>query len=462
VTPTDFDSLPLSQELLTVVKEMGFEKLTPIQAQSIPVLLAGHDFIGQSKTGSGKTVAFVIPILQKISLEERDVQALILCPTRELCAQVAREARKLARLHRGLQVLILSGGQPGRPQAEALRKGAHIVVGTPGRVLDHIERGNLDLRYTSTLVLDEADRMLDMGFEEDMALIMDEVPGTRQTVFFSATYPPTIKALSKKYQHDPVRVTIEDAPEATPAIEQVLYQVEPEDKLPALFGVLADKSPRSALIFCNLKVTVSELAQTLIDQDASCAALHGDLEQPDRERIMAMFRNGSTRLLIATDVAARGLDIDDLEMVINFDFPQETEAYVHRIGRTGRAGKSGTAVSFVTSREVMRVRELENETGLELEVQSSFPRSRGRVDFPQAEMQTLLIYAGRKDKLRPGDILGALTGEAGQLSANDIGKIELHDHIAYVAIASHVASTALRRLNEGRIKGRKIQTRLVR
>lgn len=465
-----FSSLPLSQELLAVIGELGFEALTPIQAKAIPEILKGHDFIGQSKTGSGKTAAFALPTLQQlltrreVTVERRDVKTLVLCPTRELCAQVAREFRRLGRRVKGLQVLTLCGGQPGRPQAVALAHGAHIVIGTPGRVLDHIQRGNLNLDSLSTLVLDEADRMLDMGFEEDMARILDETPGTRQTVFFSATFPKSIKSLSQTYQHDPVHVKIEEAAETMPAIRQFVYLAEAESKVGTLIKILKAYQPQSALVFCNLKATVAEMKGVLDRHGFVSDVLHGDLEQPERDRVMAMFRNHSLRVLVATDVAARGLDVEKLEMVINLDVPYKHEVYLHRIGRTGRAGQSGIAISIATAGERMRLHEFERDFAMKLEAGDFSSQEANRthpreVGFGDAEMRTLFISGGRKDKVRPGDILGALTGEAGGLRGSDVGKIEIHDRFSYAAVSNSVAEVAIARLRKGKIKGRLFQVK---
>ena len=464
---TDFSSLALSPDLLAVISELGFDRMTPIQAESIPPLLQGKDLIGQSKTGSGKTAAFALPILQKTTTHNRyrDLQALILCPTRELCTQVAREIRKLGRRHVSLQVLILSGGLPLRPQLDALYKGVHIVVGTPGRVLDVIIRGKIDFSLVHTLVLDEADTMLDMGFEEDIDAIIQEVPGTRQTVFFSATFPSSIVALTKKYQDKPVKIKIEESPESIPAIQQIAYESEPENKVGTLIRVLQQHNPKSAIVFCNRKMTVAELAQTLSEEGLSSDCLHGDLEQIDRDKVMALFRNGSTRVLIATDVAARGLDIKDLDLVVNFELPHQPDIYVHRIGRTGRAGQTGTAVSLISPDEALRIREIEEFTGQKFEHNTlGFKNQEGiskSSTLRESTMQTISISGGRKDKLRPGDILGALTGESGGLKGSDVGKIEIHDRIAYVAVSSHLASTAMQSLRDGKIKGLKFHVKLV-
>ncbi len=470
--PADFASLSLSPELLEVVGELGYEKMTPIQAKSIPVLLDGRDLIGQSQTGSGKTAAFTLPILQKIDLGTHRVQALVLCPTRELCTQVAREVRKLGRRHPGLNVLILSGGQPMFPQLGALEKGVHIVVGTPGRVLDHLKRRSLDLRSVATLVLDEADRMLDMGFEDEMKTILAEIPRRRQTVFFSATFPDSITSLSRSYQKDPVRITIEDAPASQqPTIRQVVYESTPDGKFETFLWILQQTQPESAIVFCNLKATVGELARELKRIGVDAGQLHGDLEQAERDRVMAKFRNQSIRILIATDVAARGIDVEDLDAVFNFDIPQQPEIYVHRIGRTGRAGKKGLAISIASPKEKAKILRIEQETGFKIEPKQpgllSRTDERGRevhreILKGEALMKTLFISGGRKDKVRPGDILGALTGEAGGLDGEQVGKIEIHDRFAYVAVSTEIAELALSRLRDGRIKGRKFRVEFVR
>jgi ATP-independent RNA helicase DbpA len=457
---TALESLSLSPALVGVVRELGFQKFTPVQAQAIPVLLKGRDLIGQSKTGSGKTAAFTLPVLQKLQLEPRRIQTLILSPTRELCAQVAREVRKLGRKHPGLQVLVLSGGMPMFPQLTALEKGVHIVVGTPGRVLDHLRRGSLDLSTVTTLVLDEADRMLEMGFQEDMETILEAIPEERQTVFFSATFPRTIESMSRAYQRDPVRVTI--AEESAPDIQQQAIETARDDKIDCLLCILQQHQPQSAIVFCNLKATVADVAAALRDVGVSQASLHGDLEQADRDRVMAKFRNRSTQVLVATDVAARGIDVSDLDLVVNFDLPNGPEVYVHRIGRTGRAGKQGLAISLMQPNEQWKIAEIEKYTQQPIELTAAPEMRPGPILAPVAAMETLYISGGRKDKVRPGDVLGALTGEAGGISASQIGKIEIHDRFTYVAVAKDVAPGLIVRLRDGRIKGRKFQIERVR
>lgn len=458
-----FSSLPLSRELLTVAQELGFENLTPIQQDSIPHLLAGQDFIGQSQTGSGKTAAFSLPILNDISIEDKVVQALILCPTRELATQVVGEIRKWGRRLEGLQVLALTGGPPAREQAATLDRGVHIVVGTPGRIVDLLERRRLELSHLKTVVFDEADKMLEMGFADELKIIMKRVPLQRQTVLFSATFPESIETLSRQYQKAPVRVKIEDVAAGAPSIEQYVYETSSDDKMNTLLRVLQQHPADSVLVFCNMKTTVNELAEKLDSLGVSCGCLHGDLEQRERDRVMAMFRNGSHRILLATDVAARGLDIENLEMVVNYDFPKQPETYIHRIGRTGRAGKSGVAVIFADPRETLKVLELEKAAGVTFQRKPlGFKNQYGlNQKLRESPMKTISISGGRKDKLRPGDILGALTGASGGLSAADVGKIEIHDRSSYVAVSTNIAEAALERLRTGKIKGQKFQVRFM-
>ena len=467
-----FDSLSLSPALLEVVRELGYEQLTPVQAQSIPLLLEGKDLVAQAQTGSGKTAAFSLPMLEKLNFRGRHLQGLVLCPTRELCTQVAREIRKLGRRHPGLQVLTLSGGQLIGPQLSALEKGVHVAVGTPGRVLDHLIRGSLDLSKVAMVVLDEADRMLDMGFEEEMQKILKALPETRQTAFFSATYPRSIESMSRAYQRRPIKVTIEEEAASAPAIRQVFYETDFEKKPQALLWLLQQNQPDAAIVFCNLKATVTTLTQTLSRAGVSVACLHGDLEQNERDRVMAKFRNQSTRILIATDVAARGIDVETLDIVFNFDIPKP-DVYVHRIGRTGRAGKKGLAIAIGAARESSKIHEIEKFTGSKIVCRTIPPLGSDDADWVRnaaqsgakiwdAKMATLYISGGRKEKMRPGDILGALTGEAGSLKAEDVGKIEIHDHFAYVAVSKSIAAIALQRLRDGRIKGRKFRIEPVR
>lgn len=454
-----FAALPLSATLAEVVSELGWTTLTPIQAKAIPILLKGKDLIGQSSTGSGKTAAFSLPLLQGIDLLRRRPQALVLCPTRELCTQVARDLRKLGRREAGLTVLILSGGQPITPQLSALLQGVHIVVGTPGRVLDHLSRQSLDLTHVQTVVIDEADRMLDMGFGEDVGKVLASSPKKRQTVFFSATFPRSIEEMSHTYQINPVRLMIAGSEDLSPQIQHRVFEVDKPGKPEALLQFFRQHPPRAALVFCNLKATVMQLEQVLSKEGVSASCLHGDLEQKERDLVMAKLRNHSTRVLIATDVAARGLDIEHLDVVVNFEMPFQPEIYVHRVGRTGRAGKAGLAVSFVSPNDKHKVKAIETFLGTTLTRQSlSTPEASH--PHPQAPMQTIYISGGRKDKIRTSDILGAMTGEEVGLKGDDIGKIEIHDRFSYVAIAKACVETAVQKLGAGHIKGKKFKVGL--
>ena len=464
---TTFQSLALDAGLVSVVSDLGYLEPTPVQSASIPILLAGQDLIGQSKTGSGKTAAFALPILQRLELEPKSLQALVLCPTRELCAQVAREVRRLGRGHAGLVVLEIVGGQPGRLQRESLDRGVHIAIATPGRLLDHLQRDQIDTSTIQTVVLDEADRMLDMGFGEDVGKILGALPSSRQTALFSATFPDAIESISKRYQRTPVRIAIESPNEELDAIAQFQLVVKPSDKVHGLCWVLNKFPSDRALVFCNFKATVAELTRELARAGLSVDRLDGDLDQFHRDQVLARFRNQSVRVLVATDVAGRGIDVRDLDVVINYELPQQPEIYVHRIGRTGRAGDAGTAISITTHDSDRHLAAAEELTGKKIE-----KLSRGEDNDPgfasllkslakTPKMETILISGGRKDKVRPGDILGALTGDAGGLKGADVGKIEVQDRLSYVAVLTSVAGAAVKCLNKGRIKGKRFRATVV-
>ena len=457
--------LPLSTDLRAVLAELGHERPTEIQSLAIPPLVAGRDLIGQSQTGSGKTAAFCLPILERLSRGRgRALAALVLCPTRELCAQVARELRRLGRRHAGLSVATLSGGERIGPQRARLEHGVQVAVGTPGRVLDHLRRGSLQLQTLRTLVLDEADRMLDMGFVPDVQTILEQTPGDRQTVFFSATYPRAVEELSAKFQRNPVRVSVAAEPSEQPLLQQQYVPVAVADKPQMLLAILSHFAHESALVFVRQKASAAELSRSLRASGVSADAMHGDLEQSERDLAMAKLRNRSTRVLVATDVAARGIDVTGLSLVINYDLPTRFDVYLHRVGRTARAGESGHAISLVTPSEMERIPALERAHGVQIEA-LNLPLTAADSPEPRApatsDMDTLRISGGRKQKVRPADILGALTGEAGGLPASDIGKIEIHDEFAYVAVAKHVSRRALRGLSDGRIKGRRFRVELI-
>ncbi|MBB3063677.1 ATP-dependent RNA helicase DbpA [Microbulbifer rhizosphaerae] len=457
--PRDFQSLPLQQSLLKNLEDLGFARLTEIQAAALPAIVVGKDVIGQAKTGSGKTVAFGLGVLHKLQVDRFRVQALVLCPTRELADQVARELRKLARTIHNIKILTLCGGMPFGPQIGSLKHGAHIVVGTPGRIEDHLRKGNLDLSEVQTLVLDEADRMLDMGFQAVLDQILAELPQQRQTLLFSATYPKTIDALAARVLRDPVKVEVASA-HTQSTIEQNYYQVENNEQRPAaLYQLLASYNVSSAVVFCNTKKETDEAAQTLKSAGFAALALHGDMEQKDRDRTLALFANGSATILVATDVAARGLDIEELPMVVNYHLSRDPEVHVHRIGRTGRAGQKGVALTLVSKKETYKLERLEELMQQSLTLQEIPPLPRGFAPS-RPVMSTLQIDGGKKQKVRAGDIVGALTGDGG-IDGTQIGKIQIFDFSTFVAVERVVAKKALGKLIDGKIKGRKFRARIV-
>jgi ATP-dependent RNA helicase DbpA len=457
-----FSKLPISADLISTLSDLNYVSMTPIQQRAILPLLLGKDIIGQAKTGSGKTLAFALPTLNKIDLVQKNIQALILSPTRELGQQVAREFRKLAKRKVGLHVITLFGGQPARMQAESLYHGAHVAIATPGRLVDLIQRQWIDLRFIQMLVIDEADELLDLGFEEDMHFILDSLPEKKQIALFSATFPEKILRLSQQFQKSPEHLHVLETTTSTSAskIKQLFYKTSLAQKNQTLQQVLIAHPASSVLIFCNQKITARELADSLSSLGASCDALHGDLEQHDRDQVMAMFRNSSLKILIATDVAARGLDIEDLALVINFDLPQQAETYLHRIGRTGRANREGLAISLAAPYDEFKISELQKNHTLELAQIDLVNPKKFSISAFRSLMRTIEIAGGRKDKLRPGDIVGALTGDVG-LEFKDIGKIEIHDRNAFVAISFEKASSALQKLKICKLKGKKFLVRLI-
>lgn len=354
---TSFEELGLCPELLKAVEDLGFEEPSPIQVLAIPPLLAGQDVVGQAQTGTGKTAAFGLPILEKITLG-KSTQALVLCPTRELAIQVAEELSKLAIHKKGIAILPIYGGQPIERQFRALNNGAQVVVGTPGRVIDHLQRGTLRLEETAIAVLDEADEMLDMGFRDDIELILEKTAAHCQRVLFSATMPPAIRELSKRFLREPAMLTITQKMLTVPAIDQVYYEVRPYQKMDALCRVLDSQGFRKALVFCSTKRSVDEVTMHLQQRGYQADALHGNLNQTQRDRVMNRFRTEGIEILVATDVAARGIDVDDVDAVINYDIPHDVESYVHRVGRTGRAGREGKAFTFVTVREHYKLHDI--------------------------------------------------------------------------------------------------------
>jgi len=455
---TTFSTLPLKPALLASVETLGYTEMTPVQAQSLPPMLQGRDVIAQAQTGSGKTAAFGLSLLQSIEVDTIRLQALVLCPTRELADQVSKAIRKLAANIPNVKLLTLCGGMPLGPQLASLTHDPHIVVGTPGRVQEHLKRGSLHGGGIKVLVLDEADRMLDMGFAEAIDDIIGRVAKHHQTLLFSATYPDEIRTVSQRVQKDPVVVTVDAPAEQKPAIEQQFIEVEPAHKLDALAQLLAGERGQHALVFCNMRRDVDAVAQELDRRGYSALALHGDMEQRDRDEVLVRFANRSCNVLVATDVAARGLDIVALPLVLSYDVAHDPDTHTHRIGRTGRAGEAGLAITLCTPRERPKAANIEELGGAPLPWRAlKVAPSRGKT-LHLAPMKTLVIDAGRQDKLRPGDILGALTGDAG-LEAKDIGKIDVFATRAYVAISRTLANKALERLRAGKIKGRNFRVR---
>jgi ATP-independent RNA helicase DbpA len=452
----EFSDLPLNPALFLGLDALGHVQMTPIQAQALPPLLAGSDVIAQAPTGSGKTAAFGLGLLQRMDPAQLKVQALVLCPTRELADQVGKQVRKLATGIPNLKLLTLVGGVALGPQLASLA--AHppqVVVGTPGRVQELLRKQALDLRGVKVLVLDEADRMLDMGFEEAIREIVGKTPKSRQTLLFSATWPESIRSVARSAMREPVEVTVAaEAGEA--AIEHHFYEVEPAQKPAALAGLLLQFRPESAVVFCNMRRDTEEVVGSLCHLGFSALALHGDMEQRDRDEVLVRFGNRSCNVLVASDVAARGLDVHELGAVVNYELPTDPDTYLHRTGRTGRAGRGGLALSLSTPRERPRALALEAQLGAAPRLESP-PLAQLRPNSaPPASTVTLRIDAGRTDKLRPGDIVGALTGEAG-LQKEAIGKIDVFATRSYVAIKRAQADKALARLQAGKIKGRKLR-----
>lgn len=511
-----FDDLPLSKELLKAVEDMGFEEATPIQALAIPALLEGHDIIGQAQTGTGKTAAFGIPLLEGINTKSKDVQGLVICPTRELAIQVAAELTSLAARKKGVFILPVYGGQPMDRQLRALSRGVQVVVGTPGRIMDHMDRGTLNLASVRFAVLDEADEMMDMGFFEDMETILADTSEDCQKAMFSATMPPAIQNLAERFLRDPKTLKITQKRLTVPTIEQLWFEVRQHQKLDALCRVLDTWNPNRAIVFCSTKHGTDELVSSLQGRGYQADALHGNLSQTQRDRVMARFRNGTLDILAATDVAARGLDIDDVDAVINYDIPNGAENYVHRIGRTGRAGKTGKAFTFVTPRETYALRDIARRTkapitqtqlpsrfevaniktaqlleevravivennlakhtlmvekfleGDETSMQMAaallkmlMKREFGDADSteekrpklsPSGDSVRLFFNLGHKAKITPRDIVGAIAGETG-LPGRIVGAIEIRDRFSFADVPAEHAEAIIRALDGATLRG---------
>lgn len=514
-TPESFKTMGLSAPVLRGLEEMGFEEPSPIQVKTIPLILEGRDLIGQAQTGTGKTAAFGLPIVEKLDHRSKKVQAIVLAPTRELAIQVAEEITRIGRFA-GVKVVPIYGGQSYDRQIRALEHGSQVVIGTPGRVMDHIRRGTLKLDNVRMAVLDEADEMLDMGFAEDVEFILQSTPEDRQTLLFSATVPDAIKRLSRRYLKNPAHVNISPERMTVPQIDQVYYETREHEKLDAMTRVLDMESADRTIVFCRTKKRVDELAEGLQARGYTAEAIHGDLNQVQRNRVLKRFKDGGSEILVATDVAARGLDIDSVTHVFNYDLPQDTESYVHRIGRTGRAGRSGTAISLVHPKEIRQVRQMERVLhtrltrrplptvadvavkqrealknrlseeisrgvlpeyhALVMELAQEFDSvdiaaaairmmtDKGREagsnqDFGEtgAEpgMVRLFLNMGRMDRVTPADIVRGLAEGAG-ISGNVIGLIDIYDRFTFVEMPKDSAGKVLQNMGAVVIRGRNV------
>lgn len=516
-----FEDLQVDERILRAVEDMGFEEASPIQAQAIPVIMEGRDVVGQAQTGTGKTAAYSIPVLEKINPDLKKLQAVILCPTRELAVQVAEEIRRLAKYMSDIRVLPVYGGQEIVKQIKSLKSGVQIVVGTPGRVMDHMRRKTVRFDNVSMVVLDEADEMLDMGFREDMETILTDTPSTRQTVMFSATMPKAIMEIAKNFQKNAEIIKVVRKELTVKNIEQYYYEVRPKNKNELLCRLIDIYNPRLSVVFCNTKRQVDELISELKGRGYFADGIHGDMKQAQRDRVMADFRSGKTEILIATDVAARGIDVDDVDVVFNYDLPQDEEYYVHRIGRTGRAGREGVALSFVSGKEAYKLKDIERycktkikakpvpsmddvkntkleaiftkvkevieEGGLSdmieavesnlnmedytsldiaaallkmtigdsLEHREELEQVHFDMDADSRGMVRLFINVGKKDKIKPANILGAISGESG-LPGKLVGSIDMLDNYTFVEVPSKYANAVLAAMENVTIKGRHI------
>ena len=444
--------------MLKTLESLKYHSMTEIQEKSLPLILDRKDVIGQAKTGSGKTAAFGIGTVTSVDPESKNPSSLILCPTRELADQVANEIRKLARGSSNIKVITLVGGTPIMPQVRSLEHGCHIAVGTPGRVKDHIERNNVKLKDVGCFVLDEADRMLDMGFQDDINFIANRLPSKRQTLLFSATYPSEIASLSETYQKSPVMIKVESVHEEN-KIKQVFVEVKDQKKFDVLTKVLTKYQIESAMIFCRTKRQCDEIAEKLHKIGFFAEAIHGDLEQKDRNEVLTLFSNGSLHVLVATDVAARGIDIKALQAVVNFDISKDPAVHVHKIGRTGRADKEGLAITLFTDKETHMVEAIEDH--LNIYVDKISENDLPGFKLPEEpKMATILIGAGKKAKLRPGDILGAVTKNSG-IPGKKVGNINIFPWHSYVAVERSIVKQVINYLEKNRIKGKKLKCHLM-
>ena len=457
-----FDQLTLTPATLHNLEQLGYTQMTPIQAASLPLTLAGHDLIAQASTGSGKTAAFGLPLIERLQATgapSLPVQAVVLCPTRELADQVTQEIRRLARARQNVKVVTLCGGVALRGQTVSLEHGADVVVGTPGRILDHLDRGSLSLAQVNTVVLDEADRMLDMGFFDDIAKVVRQCAKERQTLLFSATYPEGIVKLTAQFMRTPQTVKVE-AQHSAQKIRQIYFEVTENQRLDGVSKLLAHFRPERTLAFCNTKQQCRDLVAVLQAQGFSALALFGELEQRERDQVLVQFSNRSCSVLVATDVASRGLDVAGLEAVINVDVTPDPEIHIHRIGRTGRGDAEGLALTLASMDEMGAVGKIELLQGREsmwATLSSLQPAEGGALQPP---MRTLQIVGGRKEKIRAGDVMGALAGECG-LTREQVGKISVNEFSTYVAVQADLAKKVEAQLSRGKIKGKSVKVRLI-
>lgn len=449
----------LPAKLTKLLADMGIQDFTPIQQQALPDVIDGKDVMAQAQTGSGKTLAFAIGLILRLNPRYFGCQSLVLCPTRELADQVAKEIRKVARYLENIKVLTLCGGMPFGPQIASLEHGAHVVVGTPGRIMEHLRKGNLDISDISTLVLDEADRMLDMGFIDSIRDIVELTPKSRQTLLFSATYSDNIASIRDEFLRQPRFIKIEAEESSKPNIDQYFVRANNSDKPNRLLDTLAHFEPSQVIVFCNTKAECDDVAAWLTDHDISALAIHGDFEQKQRDQVLVRFSNRSCSVLVATDVAARGIDVKEIDLVINYDTTRDIDVHTHRIGRTGRAGAQGIAVSFITEREDYKLADIAARFDIEPEF-LQMGICPGNFSL-QPDVATIAFDAGKKNKLRAGDILGALTAGLG-LEKSAVGKIDIFDFQAYVAIEKQQARQVVKALATKKIKGRTIKSRVLR
>lgn len=452
-----FSSLSLQPELLKNIESLGYAEMTPIQAQGLPPILLGKDVIGQAKTGSGKTAAFGLGILAGLDSRSLQVQALVLCPTRELADQVSKAIRQLARMSPNVKILTLCGGMPSRPQVKSLEHGAHVVVGTPGRVGKHLHTNKLNLETLRILVLDEGDRMLEMGFQEEVDAVIAKTPAGRQTLLFSATYPRAIQSIAEKFMNEPVMIQVESSPDGG-NIQQLFYKCGGGDaeRLIALRLLLQEQRAESALVFCSTKLETQDVCDELVGLGYSAVALHGDLDQSERDETLVLFSNKSVSVLVATDVAARGLDIDSVDTVINYRMARDVEVHVHRIGRTGRAGSNGVACTLFGSRDSSTMDSVESHFGKTFQTTDLPSRKVLSSPIAIAPMATLHIRMGKRQKVRAGNILGLLTGKTG-LQGDQVGKISVCDNWTYAAVARDAVDAALKKIATETWKGKPVK-----